>query len=222
MKLEVKNMLEGRDPAHDYAHIMRVYKAAEQIGREEGADMEILLAAALLHDIIVYPKGGKKRSRSADESAGLAEKMLAARGWPGDRIDKVSYCIRTHSYSKNIDPETLEAKILQDADRLDALGAIGIARTFSVGGSEMRRFYNQDDNYDDPFCKKGRRPDDTRWTVDHFKAKLLKLEDTMHTTTAKRVARERTRFMEAFLAQMEKEVAGRDYGYRNSSSIGNS
>lgn len=211
LKLEVEKMLAGRDPAHDYAHIMRVYRAAEHIGREEGADMEVLLASALLHDLIVYPKGSEERSRSADESAGLAEKMLAARGWPRDRIDKVSYCIRTHSYSKNLDPETLEAKILQDADRLDALGAIGVARTFSVGGSETRKFYNQDDEDDNPFCKKGRRPDDTRWTVDHFKAKLLKLEDTMHTATAKRVARERTRFMEVFLAHMEREVAGSDY-----------
>lgn len=202
IKAEAEKMLEGRDPAHDHAHVMRVFKAAEQIGREEGADMEILLAAALLHDLIVHPKGSKKRTESADESAELAEKMLAARGWPADRIEKVSYCIRTHSYSKNILPETLEAKVLQDADRLDALGAIGIARTFSVGGSEARRFYNPQD----PFCSTGRKPEDARWTADHFKAKLLKLESTMHTAAAKRIAKERTRFMEAFLAQMEKEI----------------
>lgn len=202
LKTEAEKMLAGRDPGHDFAHVMRVFRAAEQIGRKEGADMEVLLAAALLHDIIVYPKGSEKRIKSADESAELAEKMLAARGWPADRIEKVAYCIRTHSYSKNLNPETLEAKILQDADRLDALGAIGIARTFSVGGSEMRRFYNPED----PFCRTGRKPEDTRWTMDHFKAKLLQLEKTMHTDAAKRVAYERTRFMEAFLAQMEKEI----------------
>lgn len=202
LRLEAEKMLAGRDPGHDYSHVIRVFKTAEQIGREEGADMEVLLAAALLHDIIVYPKGSEKRSKSADESAELAQRMLAARGWSRDRIEKVSYCIRTHSYSKNVNPETLEAKILQDADRLDALGAIGIARTFSVGGSEMRRFYNPED----PFCKTDRKPEDTRWTIDHFKAKLLKLEETMHTATAKRVAHERTRFMEAFLSQLEKEI----------------
>ncbi|AIF83162.1 putative HD superfamily hydrolase [Candidatus Nitrososphaera evergladensis SR1] len=205
IKLEVERMLAGRDPGHDFAHVTRVYKTAERIGRKESADMEILLASALLHDIIVYPKGSDKRTKSADESAELAEKMLAARGWTKDRIDRVSYCIRVHSYSKNIaNPEILEAKILQDADRLDALGAIGIARTFSVGGSEMRRFYNPED----PFCKTNRKPEDTRWTVDHFKAKLLKLENTMHTATAKKIASERTRFMEAFLAQLEKEISG--------------
>jgi uncharacterized protein len=205
IKLEVERMLAGRDPGHDFAHVTRVYKTAERIGRKESADMEILLASALLHDIIVYPKGSDKRTKSADESAELAEKMLAARGWTKDRIDRVSYCIRVHSYSKNIaNPETLEAKILQDADRLDALGAIGIARTFSVGGSEMRRFYNPED----PLCKTNRKPEDTRWTVDHFKAKLLKLENTMHTATAKKIASERTHFMEAFLAQLEKEISG--------------
>jgi uncharacterized protein len=203
LKIEVEKMLAGRDPGHDYAHVMRVYNIAERIGKEEGADIQVLLAAALLHDIIVYPKGSEKRTKSADESAELAEKMLAARGWPVEKIEKVSYCIRTHSYSKNVNPETLEAKILQDADRLDALGAIGIARTFSVGGSEMRRFYNPED----PFCRTGRKPEDTHWTMDHFKAKLLKLEKTMHTDTAKRVAYERTRFMEAFLAQLEKEIS---------------
>ena len=201
--LEIETMFVGRDPAHDFTHVMRVYNAAKRIGREEqNVDTEILLAAALLHDIIVYPKGSEKSSKSAEESAVIAEKMLAAHGLSKDRIDKVSYCIRTHSFSNKIKPETIEAKILQDADRLDALGAIGVARTFSVGGTEMRRFYNPRD----PFCKTGREPEDTRWTVDHFKTKLLKLEETMNTQGAKKIARDRTRFMEEFLAQMEKET----------------
>lgn len=202
IRKEVETMLAGRDPGHDMAHIDRVYAIAELIGRKEGADLEVLLAAALLHDLVVHPKGSEKRSRSADDSAALAQKMLQKRGWPGDRIERVLYCIRSHSYSKNVNPVTLEAKILQDADRLDALGAIGIARTFSVGGTEMRRFYNPDD----PFCKTDRKPEDAKWTLDHFKAKLLKLEGTMHTASAKKMAHGRTRFMEAFLAQLEKEI----------------
>jgi uncharacterized protein len=202
IRKEVEAMLAGRDPGHDMEHVGRVYAIAEQIGKEEGADLEILLASALLHDLVVHPKGSEKRSRSADDSAELAEKMLQKRGWPKDRIERVSYCIRSHSYSKNISPATLEAKILQDADRLDALGAIGIARTFSVGGSEMRKFYNPDD----PFCKTGRRPEDAKWTLDHFKAKLLRLEGTMHTASARKMARERTHFMEAFLSQLEREI----------------
>jgi uncharacterized protein len=202
LKRQVEKMLEGRDPGHDFEHIMRVYKNAQRIGREEGADMKVLLAAVLLHDLVVYPKGSSKRSKSADDSADIAEKILLKRGWPEVTVDKVTYCIRTHSYSKGIRPVTLEAKILQDADRLDALGAIGIARTFSVGGSENRKFYNPDD----PFWKTGREPDDMIWTLDHFQAKLLHLENTLHTRTARKVARERTRFMRDFIRQLAREV----------------
>src|ERR1051326_680592 len=116
-------MLEGRDPAHDFEHVMRVYRNAKWLGSKEGADMEILLAAALMHDLVVYPKGSSKRSKSADDSADLAEEILRKHGFSEDKIEKISYCIRTHSYSKQIEPSTLEGKILQDADRLDALGA---------------------------------------------------------------------------------------------------
>jgi uncharacterized protein len=202
LKQEAEKRLEGRDPAHDFQHIMRVYRNAEMIGKEEGADLEILLAATLLHDLVVYPKGSSKRSKSSDDSADLAEKILKKRGWPRDRIDRVSYCIRTHSYSKRIMPSTLEGKVLQDADRLDALGAVGIARTFSVGGTENRKFYNPAD----PFCKEKREAQDRLWTLDHFQAKLLKLHKTMHTKTAKRIAKKRIRFMKAYLKQLAKEI----------------
>lgn len=202
LKRQAEKMLEGRDPGHDFEHIMRVYRNAELVGSIEGADMQILLAATLLHDLVVYPKGSSKRSKSSDDSADLAEKILKKNGWSREKIDKVSYCIRTHSYSKGIRPSTLEGRVLQDADRLDALGAIGIARTFSVGGSENRKFYNPDD----PFCRSGREPQDHQWTLDHFQAKLLKLHKTMHTRTAKKMAKKRVLFMRAFLKQMAKEI----------------
>ncbi len=197
-----RKSLEGRDPAHDFQHVMRVYKNAELIGRREGADMEILLAASLLHDLVVYPKGSAKTSRSADDSADMAEKWLCGRGYPQDKIDKICYCIRTHSYSKRLIPVTLEGKVLQDADRLDALGAIGIARTFSVSGSESRTFYNPGD----PFWKSGRELDDNEWTLDHFYKKLLRLKKSMHTKTAIGMAQERTKFMEQFVRQLKKEI----------------
>ena len=167
---EVEKTLEGRDPAHDFYHIIRVYKNAELIGRREGADM--------------------------------AEKILRDYGYSQERIDKICYCIRMHSYSKKLTPSTLEGKILQDADRLDALGAIGIARTFSVGGSENRAFYNPGD----PFCKSHREPDDKQWTLDHFQAKLLKLKGLMHTQTAKNIAQQRVDFMVLFIEQLQKEI----------------
>jgi uncharacterized protein len=202
LKRKVKRMLEGRDPAHDFQHIMRVYKNAELIGRREGADMEILLLAVLLHDLVVYPKGSAKTSKSADDSADLAEKWLQHYGYPQEKIDKISYCIRTHSYSKRLVPATLEGKILQDADRLDALGAIGIARTFSVGGSENRTFYNPAD----PLWRSSRELNDREWTLDHFQTKLLKLKKSMHTKTAREMARERAEFMELFVKQLQKEI----------------
>src|SRR5919106_6313570 len=102
IKRKVKRMLAGRDPAHDFYHIMRVYKNAELIGRREGADMQVLLAAALLHDLVVYPKGSAKRSKSADDSADMAEKILRDYGYSQDKIDKICYCIRTHSYSQKL------------------------------------------------------------------------------------------------------------------------
>lgn len=202
IRTKVKKIYEGRDPAHDLQHILRVYKNAELIGKREGADMEVLLAAVLLHDIVVYPKGSAKSSKSADDSADMAEKILKGYRVSKEKIDRISYCIRTHSYSRRLVPATLEGKILQDADRLDALGAIGIARTFSVGGSEDRMFYNPDD----PFWKTGREPDDWQWTLDHFQAKLLKLKDSMHTKAAQEMAEERTRFMEQFIEQLKKEL----------------
>lgn len=202
IRTKVKKIYEGRDSAHDLQHILRVYKNAELIGKREGADMEVLLAAVLLHDIVVYPKGSAKSSKSADDSADMAEKILKGYGVSKEKIDRISYCMRTHSYSRRLVPATLEGKILQDADRLDALGAIGIARTFSVGGSEDRMFYNPED----PFWKTGREPDDWQWTLDHFQAKLLRLKDSMHTKAAQEMAEERTRFMEQFIEQLKKEL----------------
>jgi uncharacterized protein len=202
IKRKVKKMLEGRDPAHDFYHIMRVYKNAKLIGRREGSNMEILLTAVLLHDLVVYPKGSSKSFKSSDESADLAENILLSHGYPQDQINHISSCIRAHSYSKRFVPESLEGRILQDADRLDALGAIGIARTFSVGGSQNRTFYNAND----PFCRSDRELDDIRWTLDHFQAKLLKLKDLMHTGTAKKIAQQRTKFMMLFIRQLQKEI----------------
>jgi len=196
-------MLADRDPAHDFHHVMRVYKNAEIIGKHEGADMEILLAAVLLHDLVIYPKRSAKRSKSADDSADMAEEILQNYNYSDQKIDKICYCIRTHSYSKRLIPSSLEGKILQDADRLDAIGAIGIARTFSVGGEENREFYNPDD----PFCKLNRETDEKQWTLDHFQTKLLMLKNLMHTQRAKEIAEERTKFMELFIKELEKEIS---------------
>jgi uncharacterized protein len=199
---EVMTMLEGQDPAHDFQHVMRVYKNAELVGTREGAIMRILLPAVLLHDVIVYRKGSDNSAKSSDDSADLAEKILQRHRYSQDEIKRISYCIRTHSFSKRLTPASLEGRVLQDADRLDALGAIGIARAFSVGGSERRSFYNAVD----PFCSSDRKPDDKQWTLDHFQIKLLQLKDMMHTRTARRIAQQRTRFMMLFIRQLQREI----------------
>jgi uncharacterized protein len=202
IKRKVMSMLDGREPSHDYQHILRVYKNAMLIGQQEGAIMEILLPAVLLHDLVVYPTGTTESARSSHDSADMAENILHNYGYPQNIIDSISYCIRVHSYSKQLVPATLEGRILQDADRLDALGAIGIARMFSVSGSEKRTFYRADD----PFCRSSREANDSQWTLDHFHTKLLKLKDLMHTKTGKKIAEQRTKFMLLFIRQMEKEI----------------
>jgi uncharacterized protein len=197
-------LLHNQSPAHDFEHIIRVYKNAEMISKqEESVDLDIVLAAALLHDLVVYPKGSSKTINSADDSAEIAKKILLEyKNYPREKIEKVADAIRTHSYSKKLVPQTLEGKVLQDADRLDAIGAIGIARTFSVGGSENRSLYNPTD----AFCETERQLDDTQWTLDHIKKKLMILKNSMHTKTAKKIAEERTEFMELFLNQLRKEI----------------
>ena len=183
--MTVKLLLQNQSPAHDFQHALRVYKNAEMIAEEENqlVDLEIVLTAALLHDLIVYPKGSIKTESSADESAEIAKKILLQhKNYPRNKIEKVAEIIRTHSYSKKINPPSLEGKILQDADRLDAIGAIGLARAFSVGGSENRSLYNPVD----PFCKSKRQLDNARWTLDHVESKLMVLKNSMHTRTAKK------------------------------------
>ncbi|MDH2908123.1 MAG: HD domain-containing protein [Candidatus Nitrosotalea sp.] len=197
----VKNRLGQNDTAHDFEHIMRVLKNATVIARKEKANIRIITAAVLLHDIISYPKSDPRSKNSSTESALESKKILKKYNFSQDEIDIISDAIRDHSFSRGATPQTLEGKILQDADRLDALGAIGIARTFSVSGAEKRPFYSNVD----PFCKK-RLPDDRSWTVDHFYKKLLLLEKTMNTNAGKIEARKRINTMKKFLDQLKKEI----------------
>lgn len=201
-KLEkyVKKRLEN-DAAHDFEHIMRVLKNAKIIAKKENANIRVITAAVLLHDIISYPKSDARSKNSSLESAEESEKILKKYNFDKDEIKVISDAIRDHSFSRDVIPKTLEGKILQDADRLDALGSIGIARTFAVGGSENRPFYNKDD----PFCKR-RSPDDKNWTLDHFYKKLLLLENKMNTKTGKMLAKKRIKIMKKFLYELEKEI----------------
>lgn len=200
IKNEVREIMDN-DSAHDFDHVMRVYKNAQKICKKEKANEKLVLSAALLHDVVSYPKSDKRSKNSSIESAKKSKIILKQYGFSNDEILIISNAIRDHSFSQNKIPDSIVGKILQDADRLDAIGAIGIARVFATGGSLKRPFYN----IDDPFCKT-RKPDDKIWTVDHFYRKLLKLESLMNTKSGKMEANKRTKILKDFLKQLKLEI----------------
>ena len=200
LKQEVCDLMIN-DAAHDFDHIMRVFKNARIICKKENANEKLVLSAVLLHDIVSYPKSDKRSKSSSIESAEKSKKILKKFNFKKEEIQIISDAIRDHSFSRNKIPMTLEGKILQDADRLDAIGAIGIARVFAVSGSEKRPFYN----VKDPFCK-NRTPNDKIWTLDHFYRKLLKLESLMNTKSGKIEAKKRTKVLKEFLNELKKEI----------------
>jgi uncharacterized protein len=200
IKNEVEKIMDN-DSAHDFEHIMRVYKNAQKICKKEKGNQKLILCATLLHDIVSYPKSDKRSKLSSIHSAKKSEQILKKYDFTTEEITIISNAIRDHSFSQNKVPSTLEGKILQDADRLDAIGAIGIARVFATGGSLKRPFYN----IDDPFCK-ARKPDDKTWTIDHFYQKLLHLESHMNTKSGKIEAKKRTKVLREFLKQLKQEL----------------
>lgn len=191
----------GAGPAHDFLHVLRVTENARRIGEAEGARLDIVLPAAMLHELFNYPKGHPESHRSGDVCAAHAEVVLRAEGCAAEQIERVCACIRDHAFSKGVVPSDLEGRVVQDADRLDAIGAIGIARCMATCSEMQRPFYQSQD----PFCR-NREPDDKAWGIDHFYKKLLRIPDTLHTATARALAAERAGAMHAFLSQLEREI----------------
>lgn len=189
------------DPAHDLAHVERVVHCARQLAQQEQAELAVVLPAAWLHDCVTLPKDAANRAQSSRLAAAEACRFLTAQGYPAAHLPAIHHAIEAHSFSAGIDPRTLEAKIVQDADRLDALGAIGVARCLLVGGALQRPLYHSDD----PFCRQ-REPDDRRFSLDHFYRKLLHLADRLHTEAARREAARRLPFMRQFLSQLASEL----------------
>ncbi len=195
------------DAAHDLAHVRRVVRTAEVLAAAEGARREIIVPAAWLHDCVGVAKDSPDRARASSFSAVRAVEALVEIGYPAEWHGAIFHCIEAHSFSAGVAPCTIEAQVVQDADRIDALGAIGIARCFAVGGALQRAVYSECD----PFCEE-REPDDATFTVDHFFAKLLRLPEGLHTGAGRREAAGRVGFMRGFLRQLECEVAGDDRG----------
>ena len=189
-------------PSHDAEHVRRVMRMAERLGRSHAADLEILHAAALLHDLgRAMPESDRPH---IDLSVEIAGRLMEESGFPESKREAVLHCIRAHSFSRGVEPETLEARLLRDADRLDALGAVGIARTFSYGGEFGRPFYDPAD----PMARRKSAPEGSRYCVEHFFEKLFKLSDGLFSDEARRIAAERTLSMRRFLNRMESEANG--------------
>jgi uncharacterized protein len=191
------------DGAHDLHHLRRVWRNARAIAATEpGVDLAVLVAAAYLHDLVNPPKDDPERSAASRLSAAQAEPILAGMGLEPERAAAAAHAIEAHSFSAGIEPRTLEARILQDADRLEALGAIGLARCFYTGGKLGSALWAPED----PLGLTGRTLDDRRYAVDHFPAKLLRLQDGMRTAEGWRLAEARTRLLRAFLEQLALEL----------------
>lgn len=187
---------------HDWSHVERVYNLAKKIGKAENANMEILEPAVLFHDIARKKEDSGEIACHAEEGAMMVKEILQKINYPDGLIDQISYAISVHRYRLNINPKTLEAKILQDADRLDALGAISIGRIFTYGGEHKRLMY------DPKQPPKNYYNSDAATSLNHFFEKILHLKpETFKTETGKLIAKERYQyskdFVERFLAEWE-------------------
>jgi len=192
----------GSDGSHDLSHLLRVWRNADSIARAEpSCDRAVLVAAVLLHDCVAVEKDSLQRAVASRLSAARAREIVTGLGWVAARVDRLVHAIQTHSFTSGLVPETLEARILRDADKLDAIGAIGIARCFYVAGRMGSRLYDPED------VDASRRPvDDRRFALDHFKAKLFPVADGFLTAAGRAMAAERAAVMQRFVAAFRSEV----------------
>ena len=201
----IRTLYAAGDAAHDYDHILRVTQLGERIAAAEGADIAVVAAAALLHDV---PVSGASRKAHHLAAADYAGEYLTGLGWPLEQVENVVHCIRSHRFrDQSIQPETLEAKCLYDADKLDSIGAIGAARAFAHSGAYGSRIWHQPAADAPPDDAKPMGADYT--PVHEFVYKLQRLLPTLHTATAQAIGQQRHDFMCAFFAQLDEEMEGR-------------
>ena len=206
---KLKGLFHDETSGHDLSHLIRTYNVASHLQRKEGGDREVILVAALLHDIHRQIEKETGQFCPASESLTKVRELLAGIELSSEQIDRILHCIEFHeeyAFSKNGKTvEDIETLILQDADNLDAMGAIGIARTFSFGSAHNLPYWTPEipvgkDHYDES--------DHDPSTIHHFYSKLLKLKNNMNTQTGKEMAAERDEFMRVFLDQFYKEWSG--------------
>ena len=193
----------GGDAAHDLEHVRRVVANATRLAGLERAELAVVLPAAWLHDCVPVPKDSPERPRASQLAAQAAVQFLTEVDYPTAYLPAIAHAIEAHSFTANIPPRTLEAQVVQDADRLDALGAIGIARCLMLGGAAGLPLYHPAE----PFPQT-RPPDERAYTIDHFYTKLLRLVEGMNTAAGRAEAQRRTGMIRQFLAQLEAEIRG--------------
>jgi len=204
LRERARKLYEANGTSHRLDHVERVLRLAERLAREEGADPEVVRVAALLHDI---GRGEEARTRGrichAEYGAELARRILEEEGLPRDFIERVVRAIRRHRFRRGEPPETLEERVLFDADKLDSLGAVGIGRAFLFAGEVGARLHNPEVDLEktEPYSA-----EDTAWR--EFKLKLSKIKDRLLTRSGRRLAEERHRFMEEFFERLNREVRG--------------
>lgn len=198
---------DQRDGSHDLGHFQRVWRTARAINVAEGGvgDELVLLTAAYFHDLVSLPKNDPQRSKSSFLSAEKTAALLVSEfpDYPSSKIEGVYHAIHAHSFSARVAAETAEAKILQDADRMEALGAIGVARTFYIAGQLSTRLFDGDD----PLAER-RELDDRQYALDHFAVKLFKLPAMMNTAGGRELAERHAAWMRAFVEKMRSEIEG--------------
>jgi uncharacterized protein len=196
---QVEEKMKG-DPGHDVAHLLRVAEWTLRLA-EGKLSARRAISAALLHDIVNVPKNSPDRSKASEWSAEESRKMLSRLGFSEEEIEDVALAVRQHSFSRGERPDTLLAKCLQDADRLETLGAIGLCRVFSTGTLMGAAYFHSGD----PWAER-RELDDRAYSVDHFFRKIFKIPALMNTEGGKREARHRLAIMHDFLTQLGHEL----------------
>jgi len=195
------------DPVHDFEHVLRVYRMAERLAEAEGADLDIVRAAALLHDAEGATSGHESRADHHYASTEFAARVLAEEGWEAERIAAVQHCIRAHRYRGTEKPETLEARILFDADKLDVLGAIGVARVVGYATLAGEPFYEEPSSQ---FLATGKEVEGEAHSAYHEHLfKLRKVRERMFTDTARSIAAERLKYLDEFFERLIEEWNGR-------------
>lgn len=200
-KEKALDLYPADDPAHDLLHVQRVVNLAKKLSHIEGTKWEVVVPAAWFHDFVNVPKNDPRRSFASRLSAEAALQYLASISYPQEYFPEIAHAIEAHSFSANIPTQSPEAAVVQDADRLDGLGAIGIARCFATSGVLKRPFYNDED----PWAER-RKLDDQANSLDHFFKKLLKVADSMGTEAGRVEGGRRAQIMTTFLESLRTEI----------------